>query len=312
MFTYLYNSISMLSNYITISDFIKGKQIDIVTNIKYILSDVYFLYLTIFILLMMLVYNKLELKNRASCSSKDSKMLKGQEFEIIVDNIYKLSFDSLNTVNQLQKLYKLKELTVESLTIIVKSQLELILTYLCETMQVLTKVKICACVKIVIKVRKNAKNFDNATLITMVRSKNTDSNRIQNDKNEIKISNNTDFFNIISQNNTSAKDYFYEEDLEEYSKKLKEVGNEYKNSNKEWLNYYKGTIVVPLKIANDKIFYSKKSDGFTLVGFLCIDSLEKGAFPLEKEKVYTNIMKIYSYMIFDILSKYKYYISKLD
>lgn len=257
-----------------------------------------------------LLFNVIKLKRNKEINRQD--VFSEDSHQVIVQQFYNLTHDYRNNVNLLVKLYKTKALTVESLTSIVKNELELMLGYLCEAMQVYTEAKVCACIKIVVSVRKNAVNFNNATLTTIARSKNSDPVRVEMDSNVyriVKISDNTDFLDIVS--GVATKGYFYQKDLIAYAQKLRSEGKVYKNSNAQWEKYYKGAIVVPLRISNDKIFYAQRKEGYSLIGFLCVDSMDNELFTEQREKLFTNILKSYGYLIFDILSKYKYYMEKV-
>lgn len=43
-----------------------------------------------------------------------------------------------------------------------------------------------------------------------------------------------------------------------------------------------------------------------------MDSLSKSAFPKDKEKDYTHIVKSYASILFNVLSKYQYYLLQLN
>lgn len=253
-------------------------------------------------------------KNRNTSKSETAleKNILKEDDTLVIQDFYNLTHDYRNNINILVKLYKTNALSVESLTSIVKNELELMLGYLCNTMQFYTGVKVCACVKIVANTRKSTTKFNNAKLVTMVRSKNSDPLRSEIDSTKqelIKVCDNTDFLEIVSTN--AVKGYFYQCDLDEYSERLRIEGREYKNTNAQWRDFYRSTIVIPLKISNEKIFYSRQDTGYTLIGFLCVDSMSNEVFIECRENLYINIMKIYGYLIFDILSKYKYYLEKV-
>lgn len=269
----------------------------------------------IFVVLMIIavkIFNIFE-NNKVSKNKDDVKRTTIEKDDVVViHDFYNLTHDYRNNINELIKLYKENSLSVESLTQIVKNELELMLGYLCNTMQFYTGVKISACVKIVTNTRKNAIKFNNAKPVTMVRSKNSDPLRSEIDssnKEFVKVCDNTDFLEIVSGN--TIKGYFYQCDLIEYSERMRRDDKEYKNTNSKWRDFYRSTIVIPLKISNEKIFYSQQDTGYTLMGFLCVDSMSNEVFIESREKLYINIMKIYGYLIFDILSKYKYYLEKV-
>lgn len=102
--------------------------------------------------------------------------------------------------------------------------------------------------------------------------------RSANDFAEQKISDNTSFEFIL--NNESESGYAAP-NLEKTVAKGLENGNQYKNPDPMFLNYYKSTIVVPVRIKSKYISEERKKlasdinpNSYNYIAFLCIDSSE--------------------------------------
>ena len=106
------------------------------------------------------------------------------------------------------------------------------------------------------------------------------------------------------------KNYFYQNDLELFSKELEKQGKHYKNSNPNWKNDYVGTIVVPIRIDTNNL-YNKENGSFDLIGFLCVDSKSKNAFTVQQEAFNVGIMKSFADILYVLLSQYRHYFEKL-
>ena len=113
--------------------------------------------------------------------------------------------------------------------------------------------------------------------LTIARASENYTKRIKHDDDRQAISNNTSFLSIIAKNNDSWAAY----NIKEIINSLKEIGEEYKNPDKDYENYYKSTIVVPIRkkakdFSNQEIKDLKidESCSYHYLGFLCIDSMQ--------------------------------------
>ena len=176
---------------------------------------------------------------------------------------------------------------------------------LCSIFNILTRQEVSACIKIIEP--SNNLEYLTAKVKTFCRSKNSDSRRFQYDndstRNETIICKNTDFNSIVQPGKTVS--CFYKRDLEAYQKQHQDTDDEYLNSNPEWKKYYKATIVVPIRIANKRNANVESQDSYTILGFLCIDSLSTHAFEESQEKYYTRIVKAYAALLYSVLDVYK-------
>lgn len=126
-------------------------------------------------------------------------------------------------------------------------------------------------------------------LCSFCRSKNSDKNRKANDAirtKSIKISDNTDFYDILDEKSENTNSYFYQGNLPQYDKDLKKAGKRYRNT----------------------------TEDYDIVGFLCVDSLSTNAFRntnFDKENN-TNIVKSFAAEIYIILNKYNFYLQRIN
>ncbi len=231
--------------------------------------------------------------------------------EIASGNYQKLMNDALRQFFSIMHSHKKKTLTVSELTNTYMAKLSNILDNLCEVLNSFTQRKISACIKLITyNEAEEIINIDNASLITFCRSNNSETDR-QNyeNKSEILLKDNTDFREIVS--NDNDKDYFYQGDLEGYDKLLEKTGKHYDNTHKDWRKYYAGTIVVPIRIEFKLLYHQNKDDEYHILGFVCVDSKSKDAFTEQYEKYNVDVVKAYADLIYILLGQYRHYLKKL-
>lgn len=225
-------------------------------------------------------------------------------------HFHKTSHDSRDVFFDILHSRNLKELTDNELNRIYKSQLSTILDYLCHIMKSFTEREVSACIKL-ISYSKTEETIDeeNAELVTFCRSHNsvTDRNNYERRK-PILLKDNTDFKDIISSENN--KDYFYQGDLKQYDQDLKALGKRYENSNANWEKYYRGTVVVPIRIEFDKIYHTKRNP-YHILGFVCVDSMHIDAFTTKQETYNVDVVKAFADHIYILLNQYRFYMKKL-
>lgn len=236
------------------------------------------------------------------------------ERKLVSKKYYDLLHDYRNTINEMECFYKRKTLTVESLTLMVDSFLKDGLGCLSDTLTYMTGYEVCSCVKSIIGEGFDNIEYRNARVKTFVRSQNSKPERKSYDVNRpegVRISENTDFMDIVSKDRIGNDSAFYQPDLKEYDAQLRKINKSYQNTTLRWDEYYIGTIVVPIRIANSRLFYTNAEKSYNTLGFLCVDSMSNKAFPLKQKENYTNIMKSYAAMFYNIMNKYKFYLSQL-
>lgn len=188
------------------------------------------------------------------------------------------------------------------------------LDYLCKILEICTGQEICACIKLIENHGKSTNiNLEEAKVSTFCRSKNSDSRRVT-DKNSKLIKDNTDFFEILSNENGNSDSFFYQTDLKQYEKALEKVNKVYRNTTKNYEKYYRGTIVAPIRVRKDHLHFLEEETGYDVIGFLCVDSLSTEAFrDIESDKInYSRILKSFAAEMYIILNKYTYYLNKMS
>lgn len=256
----------------------------------------------VFVLLFFLIIVFLRMRKYAQIEVKRMKTI-SYHYHQFLHRSKDLFFDTMHS-------HKTDSLTEKSLTESCKLNLTIMLDDLCNVMNSYTEQKISACIKLISYPKEEEViDKDNATLVTFCRSSKSDFGRSDYEKqsqSEIFIKDNTDFFEIIDDN----KRYFYQGNLEKYDEKLKEVGLKYRNSNDFWYKYYKGTIVVPIKIEFDKLYHQKENNAYHIIGFLCVDSLSTDAFEERQEKYNVDILLSFADVVYVLLGQYRHYLKK--
>lgn len=238
-----------------------------------------------------------------------------------VDSFYyhKMTHSARDVYFDIMHEHKLQHQTIQTLTSTYKDKLQFILDYLCSIMKNYTGQEVYACIKLICP-RDDEININNAMLTTFCRSSNSTSRRgayegeLPND--EIQLINNTDFADIVDMVNGAHKNSFYQSNLKDYDRTLRTQGKYYKNTNPNWEEDYIGTIVVPIQIKFDKLYYPKKDDlrynSNHLIGFLCVDSLSPNAFLLKQENFNTDTLKAFADIIYILLGQYNHYLKTLS
>ena len=225
---------------------------------------------------------------------------------ILLHNVRDLYFDIMHShkKNTLSELWLAKTY---------KTELSKILDNLCSVMSAYTSRDVSACIKLITYNDSNdTMDPENATLVTFCRSTNSDHNRssYESSNKPILLRENTDFYEVVSKN--FEKNYFYQGDLVTYDKQLRESKEHYKNSNPYWMQYYRGTIVVPIRIQHDKLYHIKQNDAYHIIGFLCVDSMSTDAFTKQHEKYNVDLVYAYADVIYILLGQYRHYLRKFE
>lgn len=242
--------------------------------------------------------------------------------EVFSANYYLFLHDFRNAYFDILKEHKInqsgdKKSRIIALTRDTQTFLTNTLDYLCEILTVNTGQKVSACIKL-IENTGNVTNIDkeNATVVTFCRSTNTDKQRKSNDgtkSKSISIKKNTDFYDILDENSLTTNSFFYQTDLLQFDKDLRKIGRKYLNTTDNYEEYYKGTIVAPIRIKREKLHYLGEDNGYDIIGFLCVDSLSINAFRNNESdrENYSNIVKSFAAELYIILNKYNFYLNKI-
>lgn len=244
------------------------------------------------------------------------------EKQILVSlKYYSLLHDFRNEINQMELYYKEIEQKKRSwdMALFTKTVEEVLvkgLDYLCETMSAQAGgQKICGCVKHIVGNSFGDINYNNASVMTFVRSGNTDSARKRLDIETVKkakVFENTDFRSIILGEENGNSDVFYQQNLLKFDEQLRKVGKRYDNTTPHWEDYYRATIVAPIRIANKRLFYKPENECYDILGFLCVDTMRTDVFTEKQRENFTYTIKAYAAVFYNALSKYQYYMMKFD
>ncbi len=239
-------------------------------------------------------------------------------------NYYKFLHDFRNRMNEIELHYKDETITTNSqihqLTTEVKVLIEKSLNYLVESVKTTSnREDISACVKLIDYPNSSSDfSLEDTYVSTFVRDSRCPQERLAVDESELKsvpIIDNTAFLYFFKKGKTSRFEtsIFYQGNLIEYDKFLKEHGDEkgYCNTTPNWDKYYQGTAVVPIRIKTHRIEQNcDKPDEYTILGYLCIDSEKTGVFTKNKKDLYSNILKSYAALLFQVLYFYTQNLNK--
>ena len=244
-------------------------------------------------------------------------MIKYRKLLMGVKKVSTFAFHNLtrnfrNIYFDIQNYDKKGKLTIELLTDNVKNFLQKSLDDICQIYKEFTCQDVSACIKYIDSIEEVDR--ETAIIKTFVRSSFTDTKRSENDDNTLSpiyVKDNTDFYSILSPNSSNKKSYFYQRNLVQYARDAEKKGDCYNNSTKNWENYYRSTIVVPISIANKRLFFNARNECHNVIGFLCIDSLSTDAFLEKDEKYNLDIARAFAAEMYVILNKYNHYLTKL-
>lgn len=224
--------------------------------------------------------------------------------EVFSKGYYNLLRRYRNAMGEIQVAQKKSENSLR----IIRDFIQDALDVLCDVLEKLSRQKISGCVKIIVPEKELS--YKNASVYTFCRSKSSDPQRDAYDKDsrkKILIRENTDFNIIVEQDAQDLnQSCFYCSDLIAYKKWRKKTGADYYNSNNRWDDFYRSTIVVPIRIANEKNPHNELKDQYTILGFLCVDSKSTHAFEESQKAYYQPIIKAFAALLYPVLDLYRF------
>ena len=148
--------------------------------------------------------------------------------------------------------------------------------------------------------------YDNMSTITLARETKNYLKRTQNDNNKQRIADNTSFKELLDRG-----DYLWScADLSKLDPQIV-AGSSYKNPDANYREYYKSTIVVPIRsrieIVNQRIVDYSNHDSkatFHCLGFLCVDSLESFEDDDERFTKLFDIMILFGTALYPLLENF--------
>lgn len=136
--------------------------------------------------------------------------------------------------------------------------------------------KVSVCIKQLVESSCQDDDYKKWKVVTVARSGSTDMQRNVNNSKPVLIEDNSDFEVIISPEYMDS--IFACKDLTRVEEEfIKQYGKKYKNSTKNYINFYKSTIVVPIRVQEEKANIPKVKkcvNCYHLIGFLCVDTKE--------------------------------------
>lgn len=207
---------------------------------------------------------------------------------------------------------------VEDLTKELKTFLQEVLDSVCDVLEAYSGKNVSGCVKLIEKPSDGSTKltYDNAVVSTICRSKESDPARGEAVHDvPARIKENTDFADILFRRDYH-KSYFYVRDLEQYDEQLKSVNNGigYQNTRLNWRQYYRGTIVMPVRIESSRLFFmaDRTANNEHILAFLCFDSLSTDVFTENRERYIVDLVRGAADSIYLILNQYSYYLDKIN
>ena len=230
---------------------------------------------------------------------------------------YNFLHDYRNLYFEILSNHKNRNLNQKYLTELTCNFLRNMLDKMCDIYTAYSGSKMNACIKLIGKENEEINfdkiNKDDATVYTFVRSSNLTKKRedASNDK-AVLIKENTDFSFIIDPPLFYDKQYFYEQDLQLFDDYLHKYGEKYLNTTSNYNEYYKAALVVPIRIAHRRLYFTQQNDKFDyhIIGFLCVDTLSTQAFIPEFEEQFIEIAKSFAAITYIVMNKYMFYLSK--
>lgn len=186
-----------------------------------------------------------------------------------------------------------------------------ILDSLCDVISDIVKQPVYGCIKLVDTTGNapiSSADIRKATVSTFKRSSNTPTERLKDrvpHKNF--VCDNTDYMELMDHNN--IRNQFYQPNLLEYDKRLRQDDHEYKNSSSDWSSNYLSTVVVPIQISykclNLPMEYEAYKESYNVVGFLCLDAKNSGVFKRKFKYPICNFAKAYADLFYCLFDLYK-------
>lgn len=157
--------------------------------------------------------------------------------------------------------------------------------------------KASVCIKTLLTKPLSSDSPDDWEIITYARSTSSYRERFNKDSVPVKISDNSDFYNIICNNSYNPASTnslcFATVDLEKTVTDMAKKDHKYRNSTANYLDFYRSVMVVPIntecQYMNEKLAGVHKSPKAThhVIGFLCVDF----------EQPFTNDVEIANFML---------------
>lgn len=203
-------------------------------------------------------------------------------------------------------------LTEEMITLSMKSFCQNTINILENIFQAITGKEVNICIK-VFDINKPWENDINKMQVsTLCRSSKSMPERCEIDNKPVRVVDNTDFLTILKDGNP----LFASSNLIKFEKNYSKINKIYLNSNPNWKNFYRSTIVVPIRIHTcylPKSLNKRPSQDYHIMGFLCVDSMSTATFENDKTIMYyTEITYAVADLLYRYLERCSYYLRFLE
>lgn len=309
---WVFNMLSLLSSAATIITFIfscYSIYLGVLGEGYKIKFSIYCVFITGLLLGFVVVFFKMRKYGALLAKTKSNF---SREYNLFLKGVKDYQYDIMK---QHKEDKRIDHLSVDTLTLITHSFAKDSLDRLCRIIETITGSEVSAYIKLIIMPHgikySDSIDCDIAEVETFCRSEHTHSSRKESDQkgNYAKVKDNTDFYNILRGSTDNAGGFFYQTDLVECARKMKELNSQYLNTTPHYLDYYKSTIVVPIKADKVHTHFFSDNIGCDILGFLCIDSLSTDVFRnTEYDKdVFVNIIQSFAEPFYVAFNQYRYY-----
>ncbi|MFC1583347.1 hypothetical protein ACFL4U_01560, partial [Candidatus Neomarinimicrobiota bacterium] len=241
-------------------------------------------------------------------------MLNRDRMRVYSRNLHSFMHRLRDEHTYLDRFYKHKLGTVEELESRFLDQCKFLINIIADSLTKMSGYTVCVCIKsfrVAEAIEPTSRQeIESLAISTLCRSKNTNEERFE--KGSYILKDNT-AFRIIT---LDERNHFYCNDLEGLNADLEKRGQAlYQNTNPGWRKWYNATIVVPIRIEKRYLpthDHDDDSQGYCLLGFLCADSEDSGAFPDLDIVHYTHALKAFSDILFKYFFKYQEIIKLLE
>ena len=295
---WVYNILTIVSSLIAIVTFVVGV-IRWITNKSFFITPIIILAGVIAILVLRIFKYRKLLRERMKMTSA---------------GIHDLSHAFRDTFFDILHEYKLGQLTVPLLTKEVEDCIQTGLDSLCNIMTAFTGAEVSACIKLIECAEDSGEiDVERAKIRVFCRSRNSDRSRVSYDhsqeRTDMYLKDDTVLMRIVGPQ--AQQDHFYYGDLDKFKRACEEAQESYNCPNKHREKYYIGTMVLPIRILFQRLYYYERNDAYHVIGFLCVDSLSQNAFQINQEDYNCKVGNAFADMFYVILSKYRHYLNKL-
>ena len=242
------------------------------------------------------------------------RTLSRKRMKSISGGMHTLTHKCRDTFFEIQHEFQKKTLGIDFLTEKVEICLQSGLDALCTVLEDFTGQTVSACIKLIEYSDSDVFqgiDEDNARIRVFCRSTNSDPERKNYDHNperkEMYLKDDTALLYIVGKRYNHLN-HFYQGDLDRFIKSCEESQVDYKCPTQHREHFYNGTMILPIRVLSEKLYYFKNRDTYHVIGFLCVDSLSKSAFRPDQESYNCAVGNAFADEFYVILNRYRRYL----